>query len=294
VIFVAHVAQWKFKEVEELKTILIDNKIIGIVEIGGIPAPQIQHMRKNLYGNAILRSSKNTLISRAIDEAGKKIKGLESLKKEISGQAAIIATDINPFKLYSQIKSTRTMAPARGGEIATYDIEIKAGDTPFKPGPIVGELQKVGIPAAIKEGKVVIKNDKVIVPSGGKISKEVAQMLTRLEIFPIKIGMTLNAVFEEGNIFKQDVLDIDIDVFRSNIIKASNNAINLAVNSAWVNNKTINILLSKAHKNAFTISIERSIITKQTLEYLMIKARRSMMALAHKSNDAALDKDLKK
>lgn len=289
----AHVAQWKFKEVEELTKILTENKVLGIAKIGGIPAPQIQQMRGNLYSKAILRSSKNTLISRALDEAEKKIKGLSSLKKEISGQAAIVATDMNPFKLYNQIKSTRTMAPAKGGEIATHDIEVKAGDTSFKPGPIVGELQKVGIPAAIREGKVVIKTDKVIVSAGDKISKDVAQMLTRLEIYPVEIGMSLNAVFEEGNIFKPDVLDIDLDVFRSNIVNASSNAFNLAIEFSWITDLTINPLIAKAHNDAFVLAIDREIITKKTLEHLISKAHRSMVALASKTKDA-LDEDLKK
>lgn len=292
-ILVAHVAQWKLKEVQELTKILTESKIVGIVEIGGIPAPQIQQMRGNLYGNAILRSSKNSLISRAIDEADKKVKGISYLKDAILGQTAIVATDMNPFRLYNQIKSTRTMAPAKGGEIATHDIKVKAGDTPFKPGPIVGDLQKVGIPAAIKEGKVVIKNDKILVPVGEKISKDVARMLTRLEILPVEIGMSLNAVFEDGKIFKPDVLDIDLDVFRLNIINASSNAFNLAVESVWVTDFTINALIMKAHNNAFALAIDRGLITKETLEHLISKAHRSMIALAAKTKDA-LDEDLKK
>ena len=173
----AHVAEWKYGEVKELTDLLTDKKIIGIIGLGGIPAPQMQQMRRGLHENAIVRSAKNKLILRALDEAGKNVKGLDVLKESINGQSAIIATDMNPFRLFAQIKSTRTMAPARGGETATHDIMVRAGDTPFKPGPVVGELQKVGIPAAIQEGKVVIKTDKVIVSEGEKIPTDVAQML---------------------------------------------------------------------------------------------------------------------
>ena len=181
-----HVAEWKHGEVTELTDLLTSNKIVGIVEIGGIPSPQMQKMRGNLHGKAIIRSAKNNLIFRALDDAEKQVKGISGLRESITGQTAIIATDMNPFKLFSQIKSTRTMAPAKGGETATHDIEVKAGETPFKPGPIVGELQKAGIPAAIQEGKVVISSDKVVVSEGAKISADVAQMLTRLEIFPVE------------------------------------------------------------------------------------------------------------
>jgi len=290
---VSHVSKWKYGEVEEITDLLTSNSVIGIVEIGGIPAPQMQQMRKNLYDIAQIRSAKNSLIVRALDEVEKKVKGISGLKDAVTGQTAIIATNINPFKLSSKIKATRTMAPAKGGEIASQDIMVKAGETPFKPGPIVGELQKAGIPAAIQEGKVVIKTDKVIVPAGEKIPADIAQMLTRLEIFPIEIGMNLHAVFEDGGIFKPDVLDINIDVFKARMQQASINAFNLAMGSAWVNKLTIKPLLQKAHNHAFILALEKNILTKETVKNLISKAHGSMLALASNAKDA-LDEDLKK
>jgi len=275
----AHVAEWKYDEVKKLTDLFTSKKVVGIVEIGGIPAPQMQQMRSNLHGTTNIRSAKNSLLFRALDEAEKQIKGISGLKELITGQTAVIATDMNPFKLFGQIKTTRTMAPARGGETAAHDIMVKAGDTPFKPGPVVGELQKVGIPAAIQEGKVIIKNDKVIVPEGEKIPKDVAQMLTRLEIYPVEIGMTLHAVFEDGSIFKPDVLDIDVDVFIGRMSQASSNAFNLAIESGWINGLTIKPLLMKAHHNAFTLALEQGLINKETIKHLISKAHSNMFAL---------------
>ena len=279
----AHVAEWKFGEVQKITEVLSKNKVIGIVEIGGIPAPQMQQMRSNLHGKAIIRSAKNNLIFRALEEAEKDVKGISNLKDLVKGQTAIIATEMNPFKLFSQLKFTRTMAPAKGGETATHDIQVKAGDTQFKPGPIVGELQKAGIPAAIQEGKVVIKTDKVVVPEGEKITPETAQMLTRLEIFPIEIGMTLHGVFEDGTIFKPDVLDIDIDQFIRNIRQASLNALSLALETGWANKQTIEPLIIKAHNNAFILAVEKGIINKKTIELLISKANAQMLALKNKT-----------
>ena len=289
----AHVAKWKFKEVENLTNLIINKPVIGLVEIGGIPAPQIQKMRNNLHKFAEIKSSKNSLILRALDEAEKKVKGISSLKEYVIGQTAIIATDINPFKLFGKIKTTRTNAPAKGGETASSDIEVKAGVTSFKPGPIVGDLQKVGIPAAIQEGKVVIKKDKVLVPTGEKIPKDVAQMLTRLEIFPIEIGMTIQGIFENGNIYKPDILDINLDEFQLNMQKASLNAFNLAIQTSWVNKHTITHLLNKAYIDAYSLAIDRGIINKKTINNLISKAHASMISLALKSKDG-LDDDLKK
>ncbi len=274
-----HVAEWKYGEVKELTDLLTSSKIVGIVEIGGIPAPQMQCMRSNLYGTAAIRSAKNNLIHRALDDAEKQVKGIAILKESVAGQTAIIATDMNPFKLFAQIKSTRTMAPAKGGETAAYDIKVQAGDTPFKPGPIVGELQKAGIPAAIQEGKVVISSDKVVVSEGEKISADVAQMLTRLEIFPVEIGMNLHVVFEDGNIFKPDVLDVNIDELIGKMKQASTNTYNLAIEAGWFTKLTIQPFLIKAHNNALTLAMEQGIITKETIKNLISKAHVNMLAL---------------
>jgi large subunit ribosomal protein L10 len=289
----AHVAQWKYKEVEEITSLLKQHSVIGIAEIGSIPAPQMQHMRQNLRENMVIRSSKNTLIHRAIDEAKKDVKGLEKLKEIINGQSAIIATDINPFRLQARMKETRTKAPAKGGETAPEDIKVEAGDTPFKPGPIVGDLQKVGIPAAIQGGKVVIKKDKVIVKKDDVIPRDVAQMLTRLEIHPLEIGISLQGAFEDGFVFKPDVLDIDLETYHTQFIQAAGRAFNLAVETGWITKQTIVPLVSKAHRDALSLATEQGILTKDTASHLLAKAHRSMVAIASKIKKEGLDDELK-
>jgi large subunit ribosomal protein L10 len=276
----AHIAEWKHGEVTELVSLLTSHKIIGIIEIGGIPAPQLQHMRGGMRAKAQIRAAKNNLILKALDEADKKVKGLSILKDEVHGQAAIIATDVNPFALYKEIKATRTKAPAKGGETASHDIQVQAGDTPFKPGPVVGELQKVGIPAAISEGKVIIKNDKVLVEKGQKISRELAQMLARIEIFPIELGLNLHAVYENGSIYRPDVLDIDMDRFMGQLRTASLTALGIAMESGWTNPETIRPLLTKAYRSAYTLAVEKNIYTKETMKTLLAKAHTSMLSVS--------------
>ena len=272
----AHVAQWKFKEVEELKNIIKSYPSIAIVGIENIPAPQMQKLREKIREIGVLRVSRNRLIKRALEEAGGKIKDLAN---SISGQTAILATKENPFKLYKFIKESRTKAPAKGGEIAQSDIEVKAGETPFKPGPIVGELQKVGIPASIEGGKVVIKKDKVLVKAGEKISKEIAQALARLEIYPIEIGLNLRAVYEDGVIFTPDVLEIDEERFRSELITAIRNAFLLAIERKWATPETINYLISKAYQDALALSVSISYPTKSNIEMLLAKAHAQASSL---------------
>jgi len=291
----AHIAEWKKKEVEELKNIIKNYSLLGIAQIGGIPAPQMQQLRAKLRDIALVKVVRNNLVSLALEEANKEKNRVKELKNFIEGETAIIAArDINPFKLFQIIKSNRINAPAKGGEIAPRDIVVKAGDTPFKPGPIVGELQKAGIPAAIEEGKVVIKKDKVIVPAGEKISPQIAQILTRMEIYPLEIGINLKGIYEDGVIFTPDVLDINKEEYIGNLTNAARNAFNLAINSGWINKFTIDTLISMAGINAYNLAVNIKYPTKDTIEHLLNIAYVQMLSLSSRLNADALDEDLKK
>jgi len=259
-------AQWKIKEVEELRQLMDSHPVVGIVGIRGIPAPQMQEMRALLREKAVLRVSKNSLIERALEN------GKIGLKDYIEGEVGIIAASMNPFKLYRELEKLRTKAPAKGGEIAPEDIVIKKGDTPFKPGPIVGDLQKVGIPAAIEGGKVVIKKDVTIVKKGEKISPDLAKILTRLEIKPIEIGLHVYALFEDGVIFTPDVLAVDMNKLMADIQDAATKAFILAVEVGYPTKETIDAIIGKAYRNAYNLAVEANIYTKETIEEFIRKA----------------------
>jgi large subunit ribosomal protein L10 len=118
-------------------------------------------------------------------------------------------------------------------------------------------------------------------------------MLTRLEIYPVEIGMNLQGVFEDGNIFKPDVLDIDVDEFMLKMQQASGNAFNLAIETAWVSSQTIKSLLIRAYNNAFILAMEKRIINKETIKHLISKANSHMISLSSETK-IGFDKDLKK
>ncbi|HHF56368.1 MAG TPA: 50S ribosomal protein L10 [Thermoplasmatales archaeon] len=269
-------AQWKIKEVEELKKLIQSYPVVGIVGIRGIPAPQMQEMRARLRGKVMLRVSKNSLIERALED------GTKELKNYIEGEVGIIAANMNPFKLYKELEKMRMKAPAKGGEIAPEDIIIKKGDTPFKPGPIVGELQKVGIPAAIREGKVVIEKDVTLVKKGEKITPELAKVLNRLDIKPIEIGLKVHALFENGIIFTPDVLAVDEEKLMADLQEAARRAFTLAVETGYPTKETIEFILQKAYRNAYILATECNIYTKETIEEFIRKAYLHAKALEGK------------
>jgi large subunit ribosomal protein L10 len=276
----AHVAKWKMNKVEHLTDMLLKNSVIGIVDIEGIPASQLQQIRKSLPSGSKFIVTRNTLLKMALKKASEQKKNLEKLSTSLDGQRGVIAADINPFKLFRTMEATKIKAPARGGEIAPEDIEVKEGDTPFKPGPIVGELQKAGFPAAIERGKVVIKKDRTMVKKGQRIPRDVAKLLARLEIYPMTVGLSLMAGFENGTVYMKDVLDVDVAGYINNLQMASSQAFNLSMFINYPTKLTIRTLLQNAHQNAFNLAFNAEIPSSESIVLLLSKAQNQALSLA--------------
>jgi large subunit ribosomal protein L10 len=289
----AHVASWKKDVVKELTDAMVSSHVVAIVDLRGIPSAQLQQMRAGMRGRANVVMTRNTLVDIAITEAAKKRPGIEVLREAVSGQCAVVTSDMNPFKLFRAMEATKSPAPAKPGDIAPEDIMVKAGDTPFKPGPIVGELQKAGIPAGIENGKVVFKKDKVLVEKGKPVPDDIAKVLPRLEIFPMTVGMDMKAAFEDGTLYRRDVLNVPADYYNTMLATASRNALALSMSIAYVTPFTIRPLMTKAFREAMALSIEAAYPTKDNIKFLLAKADAQMGALARKT-DGLEDERLKK
>ena len=283
----AHSRSWKTENLKVLADSLRTSKVVGVVSIRGLPAAQFQQIRKKLSGVAQIHVSRGTLIKMALDQVGKDVQGLGQLEELVShDQTALICSNQNPFALYRTLEKNKTHLAAKGGEISPEDIEIKAGETSFKPGPIVGELQKAGLPASIEGGKVVIKKDKLLVKKGDVIAPAIASALTRMEIFPLVAGLEVKAMFEEGLLFRKDVLQVDDAKMLSDLAAASRQALSLAVKSRYFTPLSVRHLLGDAHKNAVNLSVYAEIPTKETVKLLLSKANAQASALKKKTGDA--------
>lgn len=282
-------AQWKIDRVEELTNVMASSPVVGIVNIQGIPAKQLSKMRARLRGHVGLLVTKRTLIDMALDKAAESRPGIDGLKKASEGQVGLVFTEVNPFKLYKMMEKTKAASPAKGGEEAPSDIVVKAGDTGFKPGPVVREFQQVGIPAAIERGKVVIKKRVVLVKAGEPIPKELAMVLPRLDILPLMLGLDLQAVFEDGIVYEPDVLDVDTDAILGQMASGAAAAFNLAVYARIFNRATIMPMLSQGKTFAFTLAVETGIMTPETVKPILARAHSKAMALASQIPDALTD-----
>jgi len=277
-LYTHHLPAWKKDEVADIKKNAKAYKLIGLVDMYGIPAQQVQQIRRNLRGKAVIKVTRNTLIKHAFEEIGGETK---NLSQYISGHSAIIFTNDNPFKLFKQLEKTKTKMAAKAGEKAPEDIVIPAGPTSFKPGPIVGELQQAGIPAAIEGGKVKIRETKTVVKKGGVISVKLATVLAKLDIKPMDVGLALQAAFHDGSIYEPSVLSVDETALLGQIALASRQALALSIEAAIPTKDSMDAILTKAVRDARGVAIEAAIYEKDVVDAIIGKAYREGQVISN-------------
>jgi large subunit ribosomal protein L10 len=237
-------------------------------------------MRKSLKGKAVIRMSKINLINLALEDCNAEKTNIIDLSEHMDGQIALIATEMNPFKLYKILEDSKTQAPAKPGTVAPDDIIVPEGDTGFEPGPFLGELQQVGIPAKIDKGKICVQKETVVVEAGEVVSKQVAATLSRMDINPMEVGIDLKAVYEEGSVYTSDVLAIDEEQTLADVQNAFKNAFNLSVNAAIPTKETTSTIITLAYTRAINLGVQAAIMTSETSEPIIGLAQAKMLAIA--------------
>jgi large subunit ribosomal protein L10 len=272
-----HIPQWKQDEIDNIKKLIQSHKVFAMVGIEGIIAIKIQKIRRDLKDVAVIKVSRNTLIERALNQLGENVPGMN---KYLDKQTALVFTNDSPFKLYKVLEQTKTPSPIKAGAIAPADIMVQKGPTSFPPGPILGDLQSAGIPASIEAGKVAIKETKVVCQAGQAVPQKLATMLSKLEIYPLIIGLDLRAAYDTGTIYEPDLLAIDESQYVSDIIRAAQNAFNLAINSAYPTSATMGTLLAKAFAEAKNLGVNAVVFDTGVMDSLLAKAYAQMTSVA--------------
>lgn len=106
-----------------------------------------------------------------------------------------------------KILANRIAAPARAGAIAPLDVFIPAGNTGMPPDK-TSFFQALGVPTKIARGTIEITTELKLVEAGAKVGPSEATLLNMLNISPFTYGMTVAQIYDDGQTFGSDVLDI--------------------------------------------------------------------------------------
>ncbi|RAH15977.1 MAG: 50S ribosomal protein L10 [Methanobacteriota archaeon] len=289
---IAKAAPWKKGTISKLAEDLSRGGTIAIIDIHGIPADAMLGMRKSLRDSMSIRVAKKKLMTRAWNEAKLDTDVLFEMFGNAVQPALVQTTEFDSFTLFSELKKTEAGRAAKPGDIAPKDIIVEKQDTGMAPGPIVGDLNSIGIPAKIMKGSVHIQKDTVAIKEGEVFEGELGIMLSKLGINPIVTGLKVISTYENGIKFSPDILDIDFDEFRTKVIGGVSATFNLACNLGWMTNVTMPTLLSKASSEALNVAVEAEVINHKTLPLFIGRANVSMLGLASRLDSSALDDEL--
>jgi len=279
----------KSEKVKEIRDLLTKYRAIGIASLHKVRAQQLQEIRRKLENVAYLKVYKNTLVERAIRELKDK-PNLEKLKEHIQGSNLYIFTNHNPFKLALLLEKSKVKVPARTGDVATEDIIVPAGNTGLPPGPVISQLNAVGIPTRIEGGSVWVSRDTVVAKKGEVINESLAAALSKLGLKPIELGLSLKAMYDDGIVLSEEDLKIDLDEYKRNIGEAYARSLNLAINSAYLTSETVVPIIQKAVFEARNLALNAEVFLPEVLPDLLMKAHLEALALDAKIQEKQASK----
>ncbi len=284
----------KIETVDNLVKLLEQYSTIALVKIEGIVSSAMHQIRKDLRGEAQIVMAKNTLMKLAIDRVKDKKPGLEALKEYIKGPAAFLLTNTNPFKIATFLDKKKLPAPAKAGMIAPNDVLVTKRNTGIPPGPVIGELNAVGLPTRIEQGTIAITKDTVVLKKGEKVSRTLAAVLSRLEIMPFQVGIIVEAAWDNGDVIDGATLVVDFEEIQQLMIAAHQQAMNLAVNAPIYVSEAMPFIIAKAQREALSLAAEAGYLSPDTASFVLGRAEgkaRGLIAYILSKKPDALPED---
>jgi large subunit ribosomal protein L10 len=271
--------EWKIKQIGELAEKMRKARTVGLVDIKGLPAPQFHQLRSKLRNKMDIMVIKKTVIKFALEKARADKKEIEKLEAKLGEMPAVILADLGPFQISKLFLENVAPAFAKPGQIAPSDIVIQEGPTPFAAGPMISELSGIGLKVKVDAGKIVIQQPFTVAKLGEPIKANVADLLVKLGIQPMEVGLELTGAWENGFIFEQNILKFDINEYLDKLKNAAASAFNLTIGLVYPTRDNITTLISKAHRDARALGIEKELPAKELMPFILAKISAQANAL---------------
>jgi large subunit ribosomal protein L10 len=230
--------------VKELTDKMKKSRTVLLASCKGLPGKQFHEIKKKLRGKAEFQVAKISSITRAIDNVDKG--AIKNLKNELGADIVIFFSNMDPFELSGLLADSQSPSKAKAGDISPEDIKIEPGLTELIPGPAISELGAVGLKIAVKDGKLEIQNEAVVVKEGEEINSKVASVLGKLDISPMKVGFLPLAAFDR----EEDKTYVGIKIDKPGVLNELQDligkALGFAVSIGYTTKETITFFIAKA------------------------------------------------
>ncbi|KZF25936.1 hypothetical protein L228DRAFT_251855 [Xylona heveae TC161] len=192
---------------DRLKALLEEYRSVFIVTIDNVSSQQMHEIRISMRGEGAVLMGKNTMVRRAIKGFISEFPEYERLLPFVRGNVGFVFTNGDLKATRDKILGNKVAAPARAGAVAPADVFIPAGNTGMEPGK-TSFFQALGVPTKIARGTIEIVSDLKLVEAGSKVGASEATLLNMLNISPFTYGMGITQIYDQGQTFPSDILDI--------------------------------------------------------------------------------------
>lgn len=260
---------------DKLKGLLDEYKAIFIVSVDNVSSQQMHEIRRSLRGEAVVLMGKNTMVRRAIKGFISDFPEYERLLPHVkggiiftlfsfsslangdlaAGNVGFIFTNGDLKETRTKILANRVAAPARAGAVAPADVYVPAGNTGMDPAK-TSFFQALGVPTKIARGNIEITTDLKLVEAGLKVGASEATLLNMLNISPFTYGMSITQVYEEGQTFGPEVLDIEPSQLLKSLSSAITTISSISLAANYPTLPSVMHSLVNTYKNAIAVAIE--------------------------------------
>jgi large subunit ribosomal protein L10 len=278
--FTRQIAAWKKEIYSDLIELLQKYPVVAVADLQKVRSSQIQEIRKKLRGKAELIVAKNTILRKASENLAGEKTNVDKFAGALTGSKVLIFSQMNPYELIIFLNKNKVRVPAKGGDIATSEIMVQAGNTGLQPGPVISEFNEAKVQTRIEGGSIFIAKDTVVAKKGDVISTKTASLLSKLGMKPMEAGLSLAYAYDHGLVLSPNDLTFDLEQMKSDFSNAVRLAFGVALEANIMLPATAPQLISKAYRQAVAVSIEAGFLTKETTPLIIQRAVRTMNAVS--------------
>ncbi|GAO13802.1 uncharacterized protein UV8b_03966 [Ustilaginoidea virens] len=240
---------------DKLKGLLEEYRSVFVVSIDNVSSQQMHEIRHALRKEGVVLMGKNTMVRRALKTFINDTPEYERLLPFVRGNVGFVFTNGDLKTVRDKLLSNRVAAPARAGAVAPIDVWVPAGNTGMEPGK-TSFFQALGVPTKIARGTIEITTDLKLVETGNKVGPSEATLLNMLNISPFTYGLGVTQVYDQGQAFPPEILDIGEEQLLGSLSKAITTiaTISLALNFPTLPSVMHSVVNS--YKNVLAVAIE--------------------------------------
>ena len=281
------VAAWKKEAIVQLQELLGKYPVIAAADLTKVRSSQIHELRKRLRGKVSMVVTKNNLLRKSVELSASNQGRVGEFVKDLQGSNILVFTDVNPYSLIILLDKSKVRVPAKGGDIATGEIMIPAGNTGIPPGPVISEFGEIKVQTRIEGGSIWVARDSVVARKGDLITPKMASVLSKLGLKPMEAGLTLATAFDNGTVLRSEDLVLDIGAYRQDVLDAVRNAFSLSMDAGYVTPENAPRILGKGMNEAIAIAVAAGFLESGTVEPVLRRAIMNANALNQKITAAA-------